>query len=60
MDKSWRHQRNWSMPPQGLVEHSIQVNQPWQVILSDCLVATDFLDFLENAILVPKQMRLTV
>lgn len=42
------------MAPQGLMEHSVQVHQTWQVILRDRLVATDLLDFLQKAILVQK------
>ena len=39
------------MPPQGLLEHGVQVGQPWQVFLGDRLVATDLSDFLVEAIL---------
>ena len=52
MDKSWGWYWNWGVPPQGLLEHCVQVGQPWQVFLGDCLVAADLSDLLVQAILI--------
>ena len=43
------------MPPQGLMEHRIQVRQLWQVILGNYLITADLLDFLVKAILMCKR-----
>jgi hypothetical protein len=43
------------MPPQGFMEHGVQVVQAWQMILGNCLTAANLMDFLVEAILIDVQ-----